>query len=107
MGGVVRLKPAKDGTMTVRNGSARRVRNLLGVVCVESEMALVRCGTCCSSCVSDGLAQEQDASAPSDAGVETFLLHSRQRTTVHANVTTDFEEMVIKNTFRVGLAQAR
>ena len=68
-------------------------------------MALVRCGNCCPSCVSDGMAQEEDASerAHSDDGVETFISASQQSSenqSACCNVSTDFEEeIVISNTF--------
>ena len=60
--------------------------------CVECEV--VRCGNCGSRCVSDGLAQEEDASerARSDAGVETFISASE-------SPENHEEEIVIKNTF--------
>ena len=47
--------------------------------CVESEMTLVRCGNSGSSCVSDDLAKEEDASerVRSVAGVETLISASQ------------------------------
>ena len=65
---------------------------------------MVRCESCGSSCVLDGLAQEEDASerARSDVGVDTFVSASKspEDQSVCCNVSTDFEEeIVIKNTF--------
>ena len=61
----------------------------------EAEMALVRCGTCGSSCVLDGLAQEEDAfkRVRSDVGVDALVSASQspENQSVCCNVSTDFE----------------
>ena len=43
-------------------------------LCVKPELALVRCGSCGSSCVLDGLAQEEGASERASRMLEWILL---------------------------------
>ena len=105
------LKDTKNGTTIVKIGSAFQFFDgstgeweNCSRSCVKPEMALVRCGSCGSSCVLDGLAKEEDASerARSDVGVDAFVSASQlpEDQSVCCNVSTDFEEeIVIKNTF--------